>query len=256
MDANKGFEAPNWGHDWAGSLSQWETRTPDEMPIWQYTAAALNPAEDHHQHHNNSQIMYHSPPEHDPVSPYEPYFNPPSASSSAIPSPNVDMFPRNARFSNGAPIPRPLQPARKRPRMMEVEVEEEEEEDSDDYPWEEAPQRRKGKKASGRPAHRRTHSASEVSVDAKRAHTVVEKNYRERLNDKIADLALYLFETSSDSRSKPSKSLVMTRAKERLKQLESRNRSLEGEVVKLRQHIAILDHIVASKGSEPPVSPL
>jgi hypothetical protein len=40
----------------------------------------------------------------------------------------------------------------------------------------------------------------------------------------------------------------MTRAKERLKQLEARNKSLESEVVKLRQHIAILDHIVASKG--------
>jgi len=40
----------------------------------------------------------------------------------------------------------------------------------------------------------------------------------------------------------------MTRAKERLKQLESRNKSLESEVVKLRQHIAILDHIVTEKG--------
>jgi cell division protein FtsB len=39
----------------------------------------------------------------------------------------------------------------------------------------------------------------------------------------------------------------MTRAKERLKQLEARNKALEGEVVNLRQHIAILDHIVATK---------
>jgi len=38
----------------------------------------------------------------------------------------------------------------------------------------------------------------------------------------------------------------MTRAKERLKQLEARNKSLESEVVKLRQHIAILDHIITS----------
>lgn len=44
----------------------------------------------------------------------------------------------------------------------------------------------------------------------------------------------------------------MTRAKERLKQLEARNKVLEGEVVKLRQHIAILDHIVASKGGTVP----
>jgi hypothetical protein len=39
----------------------------------------------------------------------------------------------------------------------------------------------------------------------------------------------------------------MTRAKERLKQLETRNKSLENEVVKLRQQIAILDHIVSEK---------
>lgn len=42
----------------------------------------------------------------------------------------------------------------------------------------------------------------------------------------------------------------MTRAKERLKQLESRNAALEQEVVKLRQHIAILDHVVASNGGK------
>jgi hypothetical protein len=39
----------------------------------------------------------------------------------------------------------------------------------------------------------------------------------------------------------------MTRAKERLKQLETRNKTLENEVVKLRQQIAILDHIVKEK---------
>jgi cell division protein FtsB len=32
-----------------------------------------------------------------------------------------------------------------------------------------------------------------------------------------------------------------------LTQLEARNKSLEAEVVKLQQHIAILNHIVASK---------
>lgn len=57
------------------------------------------------------------------------------------------------------------------------------------------------------------------------------------------------------ARTKPSKSLVMTRAKERLRQLEAKNKSLEGEVVKLRQHIAILDHIVASKGEAVPPNP-
>ena len=40
----------------------------------------------------------------------------------------------------------------------------------------------------------------------------------------------------------------MTRAKERLKQLEARNQILESEVVKLKQRIAILDHVVAANG--------
>jgi cell division protein FtsB len=40
----------------------------------------------------------------------------------------------------------------------------------------------------------------------------------------------------------------MTRAKERLQQLEARNDVLEREVVKLKQHIAILDHIVGGQG--------
>ena len=42
----------------------------------------------------------------------------------------------------------------------------------------------------------------------------------------------------------------MTRAKERLKQLEARNKSLEGEVTKLRQQIAILDHIAGEKAKK------
>tara|TARA_R110002060_G_scaffold64665_1_gene73749 strand:- start:163 stop:309 length:147 start_codon:yes stop_codon:yes gene_type:complete len=45
----------------------------------------------------------------------------------------------------------------------------------------------------------------------------------------------------------------MTRAKERLEQLEARNKALEEEVTKLRQHIAILDHVVSAKG-EPGLS--
>jgi hypothetical protein len=50
------------------------------------------------------------------------------------------------------------------------------------------------------------------------------------------------------ARTKPSKSLVVTRAKERLQQLEAWNKSLQEEVIKLKQDIAILGHIVASKG--------
>ena len=45
----------------------------------------------------------------------------------------------------------------------------------------------------------------------------------------------------------------MTRAKERLEQLEARNKALEAEVTKLRQHIAVLDHVVSAKG-EPGLS--
>jgi hypothetical protein len=164
-----------------------------------------------------------------------------------------------------------------------------EDDDSEGYVWEATRSPNSPPSASSsRRTHSRSQSANEVSLkNAKRAHTVVERNYRERLNDKIADLALYLFETSSDcelhpsphspqtqlpllllnlspltspnrtssqsptntspARAKPSKSLVMTRAKERLKQLEARNKTLEAEVTKLRQHIAILDHIVAAK---------
>jgi hypothetical protein len=41
----------------------------------------------------------------------------------------------------------------------------------------------------------------------------------------------------------------MTKAKERLEQLASTNKTLEGDVVKLKQRIAILEHIVAEKGT-------
>lgn len=63
----------------------------------------------------------------------------------------------------------------------------------------------------------------------------------------LATLSYYQRLTPS-ARTKPSKSLVMTRAKERLQQLELRNKMLEEQVVELRQQIAILDHINASKG--------
>lgn len=75
-----------------------------------------------------------------------------------------------------------------------------EDDDSEGYTWEAARSPNTPPSASSnRPSHRRSLSANEASLkNAKRAHTVVERNYRERLNDKIADLALYLFETSSD----------------------------------------------------------
>lgn len=77
-----------------------------------------------------------------------------------------------------------------------------EEEDSD-YAWDTISGPPPSKSAV-RMTHRRTQSATEqASIKlAKKAHTVVEKNYRERLNDKIADLAVFLFETSSDGKFK------------------------------------------------------
>lgn len=75
-----------------------------------------------------------------------------------------------------------------------------EDEDLDGFPW--GPEPAIATRASIKPRHRRRFSKTEaLARNAKRAHTIVEKNYRERLNDKIADLALYLFETSSDCKS-------------------------------------------------------
>jgi len=74
-----------------------------------------------------------------------------------------------------------------------------EDDDSEGYTWDSSRNTPPSVSNKQRPLHRRTQSANEVNLkNAKRAHTVVERNYRERLNDKIADLALYLFETSSD----------------------------------------------------------
>ncbi|RDW68549.1 hypothetical protein BP5796_09206 [Coleophoma crateriformis] len=243
----------SWAHqDWSRPMA-WGDSPPHHsptgvMPIWQYTQAALSRGE--------SSMPYY--PHNDaPLTPVP---------TNPITSPASGNYPdkfENTRFVSGGPNYRmhgnynttesPRAGVSIPQYIAEVEGEDEDEEDSDNYTmWDTQDQSPRIPAAAprpslSRPGHRRTQSSSDVtSRSAKRAHTVVERNYRERLNDKIADLALYLFDTSSDSRTKPSKSLVMTRAKERLKQLESRNKQLEGEVVKLRQHIAILDHIVAS----------
>lgn len=227
----------------------------NDMPIWQYTQAALNQRE--------------LPPSYYPIeSPLSPQF-PQSSCSSATQSPHIPTFPMDSGFP---PTPTTYGPPRaslKRSRRSESAEQDDEmamEDEDSDYAWDTISGPPPSKSA-GRMTHRRTQSASEqASIKlAKKAHTVVEKNYRERLNDKIADLAIYLFETSSDgvslssffhssanlcvvtARAKPSKSLVMTRAKERLKQLEARNKSLESEVAKLRQQIAIHDHVAAEK---------
>ncbi|KAL2072621.1 hypothetical protein VTL71DRAFT_11964 [Oculimacula yallundae] len=238
-------EHENWSNDWPHPMLNWETTatTPTEMGLWQYTAVALN---------SGGELGSSYFPNESPVSAYS-NFN--SAFSSTTNSP------RGFQGSNHGRFP-PLEPIAKRrfrsskhmvpPALQLNEDNEMEEEDSDETPWEPRTPRGIGYSTLSpkRPKmHRRAKSSNEVLTrDARRAHTVVERNYRERLNDKIAELGLYLFETSSESRAKPSKSLVMTRAKERLEQLEARNKALEEEVTKLKQHIAILDHVGLTKG--------
>lgn len=43
-------------------------------------------------------------------------------------------------------------------------------------------------------------SDSGPNKTAKLAHNIVERNYRDRLNDQIAELSSYLFDSSNDSK--------------------------------------------------------
>jgi hypothetical protein len=134
------------------------------MPIWQYTAAALN--------QGDNSIPYY--PNETPLSPS--YTNP-SSVPSALNSPIVAGFPHDARL-----VPQPLTPLYdgsnkslnvhlpRSPQHGLKDEEMEEEEDSDTYSWE--PKSTVPKQTG--PPHRRTQSANEVSArNAKRAHTVV-----------------------------------------------------------------------------------
>ncbi|KAH6709176.1 hypothetical protein DL95DRAFT_9919 [Leptodontidium sp. 2 PMI_412] len=247
MQEHRISEHGNWENEWSHQMSNWETTatTPTEMPLglWQYTAAALNTGE------------LGSPyfPNESPISPHATFQ---SSLTSTTNSPRGLQFSNDGRFAPLAPsVERHVRPSKRPiPPALQLNEDDDMDEDSDEISWEPRTPITVGHStaSSVRPQmHRRAKSTNEVLTrDAKRAHTVVERNYRERLNDKIAELGLYLFETSSDSRTKPSKSLVMTRAKERLEQLEARNKALEAEVTKLRQHIAILDHVVAAKGEQ------
>ncbi|TVY17481.1 hypothetical protein LARI1_G004527 [Lachnellula arida] len=241
LPESKTIETPNWGYDWTGAFP------PPEMPIWQYTTATLD------QNEASMPFYGHSSPISSFLHGHSPY-------SSTFPSPSLQVFhgysgytlsvsEQRVHVSNKSLQNSPTEPS----DITEIE-EIMEDEDSDNYSWE-PKSATSASSASSKPRLKRKQSNKEPLKISKRTHTIIEKNYRERLNDKIVDLATYLFETSSDSRTKPSKSLVMTRAKERLRQLEARNKSLQGEVVKLRQHIAILDHIVASKGEAVPPNP-
>jgi len=205
----------NWDNEWSESLTSWTANGNLDIPIWQYASV-----QDH-------DLAYFSPPSTSPTMPY----SLPSISHDSLAPPSASVYP-----------PRSIPSSQPSPYMESADGDEDE--DSDAYSWgpgTPATSEHSGGKLN---PHKRGKSEGKLRAkDAKRAHTVVERNYRERLNDKIADLGLYLFETSADSRTRPSKSLVMTRAKERLQQLESRNKSLEAEVTKLRQHIAILEHV-------------
>ncbi|KAH7417371.1 hypothetical protein BKA64DRAFT_299018 [Cadophora sp. MPI-SDFR-AT-0126] len=247
MQDNRMPEHGNWENGWSHPMSNWDTTatTPTEMPLglWQYTAAALNTGE----------LGTSYFPQGSPISPHP---NLQSTLSSRTNSPRGVHFPSDGRFAPLAPSieQHTRSSTRPTPPALQLNEDDEMDEDSDEISWEPRTPIGIGQSTAApvRPSmHRRAKSSNEILTrDAKRAHTVVERNYRERLNDKIAELGLYLFETSSDSRTKPSKSLVMTRAKERLEQLEARNKALEEEVAKLRQHIAILDHVVSAKGEQ------
>ena len=162
--------------------------------------------------------------------PLSPSYTNPSSVQSALNSPTTAKIIQDVRFASQPVTPiydtfnRPMNPVHSQEPKGET-VEDDEDEDSDSFAWEMKPAVEKPIK----PLHRRSQSANELSVrNAKRAHTVVvglsyfnalgstrtslhrwidhglntffeqEKNYRERLNDKINDLALYLFETTSD----------------------------------------------------------
>ncbi|TVY55142.1 hypothetical protein LCER1_G005432 [Lachnellula cervina] len=208
---SKAIETPDWGYDWTGTLPH------SEMPIWQYTTTTLD------QHEASMPLYGHSSPISSFLHGHSPY-------SSTFPSPSLQVFDGDSGYprlvseqrvhvSTKSPQSNPAEPS----DITDIE-ELMEDEDSDNYSWEpkSAASASSASSASSKPRLKRRQSNKESLKNAKRTHTIVEKNYRERLNDKIADLATYLFETSSDSRTKPSKSLVMTRAKERLRQLEAK----------------------------------
>jgi len=204
LGSSNGNEQQEWPH----IVSPWETTTPGEMPIWQYTAAAL--------HHGEPQMAYY--PHGSPISPNAP----------AVMSSPSTVFANDGRFTPMTPIYDMSNPSAKAdrspPQMMHLQVPEFTEgadgdgsmdDDSEEgYTWDSnrspnTPSSASNNRQQRPSSHRRSNSANENSLkNAKRAHTVVERNYRERLNDKIADLALYLFETSSDCKTSPALHII------------------------------------------------
>tara|TARA_R110002060_G_scaffold64665_1_gene73750 strand:- start:348 stop:983 length:636 start_codon:yes stop_codon:yes gene_type:complete len=200
-------------------MSAWETiaTTPTEMPLglWQYTAAALNSGE------LGTSYFPHG-------SPISPHPNLQPTLSSTTNSPRGVHFPHDGRFAPLAPsIEQHMRPSKRpTPPALQLNEDDDMDEDSDEISWEPRTPIGLGQSTAAPvrpPMHRRAKSSNEVLTrDAKRAHTVVERSktnicaarlfdkleytdlaadYRERLNDKIAELGLYLFETSSDCES-------------------------------------------------------
>ncbi|KAL2070245.1 hypothetical protein VTL71DRAFT_13271 [Oculimacula yallundae] len=101
-----------------------------------------------------------------------------------------------------------------------------------------------GQPKSARFQLKRSSSPPDILVKRPKAtHNMVEKQYRERLNEKINNLAQHLFEWSSESSSRPSKLQILERAKERLEHLEAHNHCLESKVNKLSQDNVILSYL-------------
>jgi hypothetical protein len=184
---------PSMKHDWAPLPSPWESRTPPELPlaIWQYTTAALNQQDNLESHSMND---FHFPS-----------YQLSSPTSSILPSPSNTMFSHHTASLASPHVRQSSHFSRnEKKRSRTTESAEDDEDDSGGDSWDQTtPQPSTSRKSLKRSSSQReTSTNDEVSIrNAKRTHTVVEKNYRERLNDKIADLAVYLFETSSDGES-------------------------------------------------------
>ncbi|TKA64694.1 hypothetical protein B0A49_09190 [Cryomyces minteri] len=88
---------------------------------------------------------------------------------------------------------------------------------------------------SNRPACRRS----------KLSHDLVERRYREGVNQRIAELAEHLSRAYPNALPKATKSTVLTCAKDRISQLENRNAQLEHEVALMRRRLEMVGHSAA-----------
>ena len=156
-------------NDWSHSLSPWETTTPPvDMPLWQFTATALN--------QGDSSMSYY--PNGSPITPYAHHR---SSTPSTLTSLNVAEFPRNARFAPLTPVyddiaktsnARLSIPQRISQSYGESLENEDliEDEDSDRYLWEPKSSSAGPPSSFSRPTHRRTHSANEISSKTQNEH--------------------------------------------------------------------------------------